>query len=139
MRPTIKITAAPISVDEVLRAVSSEAAGGAVCFVGTVRSSSDGFAVDSVEVESSEELAAADLERICASAAERYPLVGVSVAHRTGTVKVGEVIVAIAVSAVHRSEAFDGCRFIIDELKKTTPIWKKEIGPVDSRWSEAER
>lgn len=87
-----------------------------------------------MEVESSEELAKADLERISAAALERHRVERISVTHRTGALKVGDIIVVIAVSAAHRAEAFDACRFIIDELKKTTPIWKKEFGPDESRW-----
>jgi len=134
MRPVVRITDQPLSVDEVLAAVRSHEAGGTVCFIGTVRSTSDGLGVERMEVESSKELAESDLERICTVATERFPVVGISVAHRTGALKVGEVIVVIAVSAAHRTEAFDACRFIIDELKKTTPIWKKEFGPDEGRW-----
>lgn len=130
----IRITASPVSVDEVLASVRSDDAGCVVCFIGTVRSSSEGSAVERMEVESSEELAKADLERISAAALERYRVEGISVAHRTGALKVGDIIVVIAVSAAHRAEAFDACRFIIDELKKTTPIWKKEFGPDESHW-----
>ena len=90
--------------------------------------------MERMEIESSEELAKADLERISAAALERYGVEGVSVAHRIGALKVGEIIVVIAVSAAHRAEAFEACKFIIDELKKTTPIWKKEFGSEESRW-----
>ncbi len=134
MMPIVRIMSGPVSVDEVLAAVRSDEAGGIVCFIGTVRSSSDGSAVERIEVESSEELARTDLERICTLAAERFPVKGISVAHRTGSLKVGDVILVIAVSAAHREGAFDACRFIIDELKKSTPIWKKEFGPEESRW-----
>ncbi|MCU0860203.1 MAG: molybdenum cofactor biosynthesis protein MoaE [Thermoplasmata archaeon] len=134
MKPIVRITDKPISVDEVLESVRSHEVGGTVCFIGTVRSSTEGFGVERMEVESSLELALADLERICREAAERFPVAGISVAHRTGALKVGDVIVAIAVSGAHRGEAFEACRFIIDELKKTTPIWKKEFGSEENRW-----
>ena len=136
MKPSVRITEQPLSVDEVLAAVRSDEAGGVVCFIGTVRSSSEGFGVERIEVETSDELAVPDLERICTAASERFKVTRISVVHRKGALKVGEVIVAIAVSAPHRAEAFDACRFVIDELKKTTPIWKKEFGPSESRWVE---
>ena len=76
----------------------------------------------------------AELEQIRLEAIERFGLTSVQIAHRTGRLAVGESIVAIVCTAAHRAEAFDGCRYIIDELKKRASIWKKEIGENVERW-----
>lgn len=91
-----------------------------------------------MELEAATDLAEADLKRIAKESAKRFDLVKVAVHHRIGRLKVGDVIVVIAVSAPHRVDAFNACRFIIDELKKTTPIWKKEFSGSRHRWVEGE-
>lgn len=87
-----------------------------------------------MEIECAKALAKKDLERISAIAKRKFAVLKVAVSHRTGVMKVGDAIVAIAVSAKHRKEAFAACNYIITELKKTTPIWKKESGPSGQRW-----
>lgn len=139
MKPVIKVTNKPISIDRTLKMVAGPHAGGTVLFMGTVRDRSDGKAVSKMHIEAAKDLARADLARIANIAAEKYEVSGLSVVHRTGQLKVGEVIVAIAVSAPHRKEAFSACRFVIDELKKTTPIWKKELGRDAERWVAGRR
>jgi len=135
----VKISTQVISCDEVLGAVSSRKAGGTVMFVGTVRDNSDGMRINRVEIESAARLAKIDLERISGCAMKKFDILKVAVAHRVGVMRIGETIVAIAVSAAHRKDAFAASKFIIDELKKTTPIWKKESGPSGHRWVEGKR
>ncbi len=135
MAVQVRITTEHVSVERVLNWVSSGSAGGTVSFIGTVRNKSGGMKVTRMELEAATDLAEADLKRIVRESAKRYDLVRVAVHHRIGSLKVGDVIVVIAVSAPHRADAFEACRFIIDELKKTTPIWKKEIGPAGERWA----
>lgn len=107
-------------------------------FIGTVRNHSEGRKVSRMEVESAADLARRDLKRICEEARRKHRVSRISVAHRVGMLSVGDPIVVIAVSAPHREAAFSACKHIIDELKKTTPIWKKEFGPRGSRWVDSE-
>ncbi|MBU0684744.1 MAG: molybdenum cofactor biosynthesis protein MoaE [Candidatus Thermoplasmatota archaeon] len=132
----VKVTSRQVIVERVLRWVSSGSAGGTVSFIGTVRNKSDGMKVTRMELEAATDLAEADLKRIAKESAKRFDLVKVAVHHRIGRLKVGDVIVVIAVSAPHRVDAFNACRFVIDELKKTTPIWKKEFSGSRRRWVE---
>ena len=132
----VKVTSKQVSVERVLGWVSSGSAGGTVSFIGTVRNKSDGMKVTRMELEAATDLAEADLKRIAKESVKRFDLVKVAVHHRLGRLKVGDVIVVIAVSAPHRVDAFNACTFIIDELKKTTPIWKKEFSGSRHRWVE---
>jgi molybdopterin synthase catalytic subunit len=134
MTTQIRILPKRISAESLLRAVSSKEAGGTVLFLGTVRNRSGRSAVTEMHVESAQDLARRDLERISSEAVKKFKVTKIAVAHRVGSLKVGETIVGIAVSAPHRAEAFSACRFIIDELKRTTPIWKKERAGGKDRW-----
>lgn len=102
--------------------------------MGTVRGTSNGNKVTRMEAEAAVDMAKRDLKRISGEALRKHRVSKISVAHRIGKLRVGDAIVAIAVSAPHRKDAFAACKYIIDELKKTTPIWKKESGPRGSRW-----
>lgn len=115
-----------IDIDAVIRSVASDAAGAIDVFVGTTRNNAAGRSVRSLEYEAHETMALQEMERLSAEAMRRWELTAVSMVHRTGRVPAGEVSVVIAVSAPHRAEAFEACRFIIDTLKQTVPIWKKE-------------
>ncbi|MDD4163051.1 MAG: molybdenum cofactor biosynthesis protein MoaE [Methanothrix sp.] len=126
----IKITEEDISIDEMMKRARSKDAGATVTFLGTVRD--DG--IERMEVEAFGEAALAELEAIREEAMSRFGLKAAEVVHRTGTLAVGESIVAIVCSAGHREEAFSGCRYIIEELKKRAPIWKKEIARDGERW-----
>jgi len=139
MRPEVRITRRPVSVDAVIKATRSESAGGTVVFVGTVRNRSDGMRIKRLEIEAAEELARRDLARIAGAASKRFEVCKISVCHRIGNLMVGDVIIALAVSSPHRKDAFAACGFMIDELKKTTPIWKKECGRGKEIWVEPER
>jgi len=96
-------------------------------FIGTVRNATKGKAVIRLEFEAYEVMAVSEMEKIASQAAENWPVQKILIHHRTGILEVGEVPVIIAVSAAHRAAAFDACRFIIDTLKQTVPIWKKEF------------
>jgi molybdopterin synthase catalytic subunit len=105
-------------------------AGAVVSFLGTVRD--DG--IEMMELEAFRDAALQELESIRDEAVVRFGLKAVEVVHRVGLLSVGDNIVAIVCSAAHREEAFLGCRYIIEELKKRAPIWKKEIGENGERW-----
>ena len=139
MSADVSISKRPIPIDIVIRSVLCPSAGGTAIFVGTVRDRSDGMKVSRMRLEAAEDLAKRDLIRIGKAVDARFDICKMTVRHRVGEMKVGDVIVVIAISAPHRADAFSACRFVIDELKKSTPIWKKEIGGGRQRWVEAER
>jgi len=115
---------------------SSSAIGGIALFVGTTRDISKGKSVSKLEFEHYPGMAEKKLAEIRERAIREFSLIDVVIVHRIGTVPVGENIVLIAAAAVHRDEAFRACRFCIDELKRITPIWKKETSPDGEVWVE---
>jgi molybdopterin synthase catalytic subunit len=132
----IQLTDKPINPGDVLAQVGDDGSGGVVLFLGQTRDHSRGGKVVGLEYEAHESLALKQMEKIAAAARERWPVRAMAIVHRTGYLKVGEVSVAIAVACAHRGEAFEACRFAIDTLKKTVPIWKKEFRPDGSFWVE---
>lgn len=134
MKASVKISKRAISIPKVFESVASRSAGGTVIFIGTVRNASEGIKVTGMELESSLDMARRDLIRISELALKKFEIAKMTITHRIGKLEVGDVIVAIAVSAPHRKDAFRACQFVIDELKKTTPIWKKEFSGSSHRW-----
>jgi molybdopterin synthase catalytic subunit len=126
----IEITETEISLDEMVKRARSKDAGAMVTFIGSVRD--DG--IEKLEVEAFRDAAQAELQAIREEAMSRFCLTAAEVVHRIGCLPVGESIVAIVCSAAHREEAFSGCRYIIEELKRRAPIWKKEMGEKGERW-----
>jgi len=126
----IEITEQDFSLDEMIKNAKRTDAGAVVTFLGTVRD--DG--IEMMELESFRESALQELESIRGEAVARFGLKSAEIVHRIGLLSVGDNIVAIVCSAAHRDEAFLGCRYIIEELKKRAPIWKKEIGENGERW-----
>ena len=124
----------PLSLDEVVAAVSGPGRGGVVTFTGAIRDQSQGRTVDHLEYEAYGPMAEAVLAKICAEVEARWPGARAAVTHRTGHLQVGEVAVAIAVAAPHRAEAFAGCRHMIERLKEDVPIWKREVFTDGSEW-----
>lgn len=114
-----------IDPGEVIAAVQAPSHGGIASFVGLVRDHHGGRQVVRLEYSAYEAMAEAEMARIVAEAAERWAA-KVAVRHRVGSLEVGEVAVAIAASAPHRGAAFEACRYVIEELKRRVPIWKKE-------------
>ncbi len=134
MTTKIDIVTAPIDVAAVLAAVAHPGAGAATQFIGTTRDNADGKRVLGLEYEAYRPMALAVMEKIAADAASRWALLGVAMVHRIGPVDVGEASVVIAVSSAHRAEAFEACRYLIDTLKSTAPIWKKERFDDGTAW-----
>jgi molybdopterin synthase catalytic subunit len=116
----------PLEVSEVIDAVSDRAAGGLDVFVGTVRDHDDEHDVTGLEY-SAHPSALARLQEVAASVAERFDVVALAAVHRVGSLAIGDVAVVVATSAVHRAEAFEASRALIDELKDTVPIWKHQL------------
>jgi len=115
----------------------SPESGGIDVFIGTVRNATKGKPVIRLEFEAYEPMAIAEMGKIAKQAFEKWPVQKILIHHRTGVLDVGEIPVIIAVSAAHRAAAFDACRFIIDTLKQTVPIWKKEIFQDGEVWVAA--
>ncbi len=120
----IEITEDDFSIDEAVRRAKRPDVGAIVTFVGTVRDDN----IDRMELEAYREAALPELELIRDEAEARFRLKSVEIIHRVGSLSVGDNIVLIVVSAGHRKEAFEGCSYILEELKKRAPVWKKEIG-----------
>jgi molybdopterin synthase catalytic subunit len=134
-RITVGIREGSLSVDEALEAVAASDAGGTVVFLGTVRDHSDQMdRVQRLEYSAYREMAEKVLREVAEEAARRWPLGGVAVFHAVGDLSIGDPTVVVACSSGHRGEAFEACRFVIDEVKAKTPIWKKEVGPAGERW-----
>ena len=126
----------PIDVVDLVAAVSDPAAGATATFLGLTRNHNSGRVVTLLEYEAYAGMAEQEMERIGLEATRRWAIHKIAVVHRTGPVPVGEASVAIAVSAAHRKEAFAACEFMIDRLKETVPIWKKEYFEGGDVWIE---
>jgi molybdopterin synthase catalytic subunit len=133
-RVTVLLTGERLSLDAAFAAVVAPACGGTALFVGTTRSPNQGREVEELEYEAYQELARPAMERVGRGVAARHGLGAVYLAHRVGVVPQAEPSVIVAAAAPHRDEALTGCRELIDELKRTVPIWKKERWTGGGRW-----
>jgi molybdopterin synthase catalytic subunit len=122
----VRVTEEEIGLEQAVAFVGDPGAGGTCVFLGTVREHSEAGVVTGLTYEAWEELAVRRLEELGDELFERWPLRRVALVHRLGDLAVGDVSVAIAVSAGHRAEAFEACRHAIERLKQDVPIWKKE-------------
>ena len=120
------ITIEPIDPSTVVERVGAPEDGAVALFLGTVRNRNEGRPVGGMEYEGYAEMAREQLAAIVAEAAARAGTDRVAAVHRLGELAIGEVSVAIAVSAPHRAEAFDASRYVIEEIKKRLPVWKRE-------------
>jgi molybdopterin synthase catalytic subunit len=137
LRRRILVWEGPIDAGALAEEVGDPEAGAVVVFLGTVRSHSPGKqGVTHLEYEAYREQAELKIGEIVDEAEERWPLVKLVVEHRVGTVELSEASVGVAVSSAHRAEAFEAARYVIDELKKRAPIWKKEHWSGGGEWSE---
>ena len=121
-------------VEAAVGSVTAPDAGGTVVFVGTVRDHCDLGPVDRLEYTAYDEMAEKVLVEIASEASEKWSLAGVAIEHGFGPRSVGDVTFVVACAASHRDEAFEACRYVVDETKARVPIWKKEIGPWGERW-----
>lgn len=131
---TGRIRASELSLDELLREVAHPGAGAIATFLGVVRNVNEGRPVTLLEYQAYVTMAEAELDRIVREIEREVPQARVATTHRVGTLAVGDVAVACAASAPHRSEAFRACRLLIDRLKARLPIWKREHGPDGPYW-----
>ncbi|MFB3905506.1 MAG: molybdenum cofactor biosynthesis protein MoaE [Acidobacteriota bacterium] len=121
---------------ELLAGVTCPGAGAIVTFEGIVRAESHGKRVTHLYYEAFPEMALPEMEKIEAEARKRWPLQALVLVHRTGRVETGETSVLIGVASGHRAEAFEACRFVIDSVKTTVPIWKREHYTDGAVWIE---
>jgi molybdopterin synthase catalytic subunit len=122
----IRLTSDPINYGELTESVRSTASGAVVLFLGTVRDLTEGRRTVALDYDAYGPMAEAKLHELEMDARDRWPIDQVAIVHRTGRLELGEISVAVAVSCPHRQDAFDAARFLIDTLKITVPIWKKE-------------
>jgi len=123
----IEVTAEPLSERALAQAVEDPGAGALALFSGVVRDQTGGRRVKFLEYEAHGPMALAKMREIARAIRTRWPMISrIALVHRIGRLEIGESSVMIAVSSPHRAEAFDACRFAIDTLKETVPIWKKE-------------
>jgi molybdopterin synthase catalytic subunit len=121
-----RLTDEPIDFAALTEAVRSNQSGAVVLFLGTVREMTDGRRTTALDYEAFGPMAESKLGEIEAEACRRWPLDRVAIVHRVGRLELGEISVAVTVSSAHRAEAFEAARYVIDTLKATVPIWKKE-------------
>lgn len=126
-----------IDLNEAYSFLGTPEAGAVNLFVGTVRNHAKGKAVLQLDFEAYEPMAVKQMQKIAAQALEKWPLYKIAMIHATGSKQPGEPVVVIGVSSAHREASFEACRFLIDELKKTVPIWKKEYYQDNSVWVNA--
>ncbi|HEX7707141.1 MAG TPA: molybdenum cofactor biosynthesis protein MoaE [Thermoanaerobaculia bacterium] len=108
--------------------------GACVVFEGVVREQHEGKAVESIFYDAYRPMAEREIEKIRLEVEREFPSVAAGVLHRLGHLAVGEVSIAIVATSPHRAEAFAACRMMIDRIKETVPIWKKERGPDGEEW-----
>jgi molybdopterin synthase catalytic subunit len=128
----------PIDVRALIRHVRAPSDGAIVTFDGFVRNQSHNRPTLYLDYEAYESMALAKMREIGAQLHEKFAIHGAAIVHRLGRLEIGETSVFIAVSAPHRAAAFDACRFAIDKLKRTVPIWKKEYFEDGAVWADGE-
>ena len=121
------LTRDPLSVERLLAEVSAPERGGTCVFLGTVRNGPKEQGVTAIEYSAYEAMVEAEFGRLLADAGQRWPDTRISVRHRLGVIPSGDASIAIAAAAPHRAEAFEACRFVIEEVKRRIPVWKKEL------------
>jgi len=136
MGSMILVTNDDFSVDEVLRKIRNKRTGAIVSFVGVVREDDSGRKIKALEMETYKGMVEKELSDLRDKAMKKFNLEEVTIIHRVGSLSPGDNIVLIAVASGHRKEAFAGAEFLIDELKKVVPLWKKEILEDGEVWVE---
>ncbi len=126
-----------IDLNLAYKQLNHNSSGGICLFVGTVRDHTNKKEVNSLEFEAYAPMAIKEMEKLISRANEEWPLNKVVIQHVVGKKEIGEPVVVIGASAAHRDAAFASCRFLIDELKKTVPIWKREVFIDESVWVSA--
>jgi len=134
-----EITREPLDVGAIARRVVPETCGAIVTLDGFVRQYTKGRETLYLEYEGYEPMALKEMEKLIARAREQFEIAHVSIVHRLGKIEIGETSVVISVAAPHRRSAFEACEWLIKELKRTVPIWKKEVYSDGENWVEGEK
>jgi len=137
MNTQIHLSNQPLNIQTCIDWVMAPGCGGIDVFIGTVRNATQGKRVLKLEFEAYEKMAITEMQKLADKAVQQWAIQRIAIHHRTGVLEVGEVPVIIAVAAAHRDAAFEACRFLIDTLKQTVPIWKKEIFEDGEVWVSA--
>jgi MoaE-MoaD fusion protein len=133
-----EVTTEPLDARRLEKAVAHSRAGAICTFTGIVRDTSRGRSVTHLEYEAFAEMATAQMRRIADEIGKKWPEARVAMMHRTGRLEIGDASVVVSVSAPHRAEAIEACRWGIDRLKESVPIWKKEHASDGTYWIEGE-
>jgi molybdopterin synthase catalytic subunit len=129
-----RVTHQPLNLQELVDYVTDPGAGAIATFIGTTRNNNEGRKVMALDYDSYPEMAEKELKRIGDDASKNWQICRMAIAHRVGPVQITQASVMIAVSSAHREAAFAACRFAIEEIKKTVPIWKKELYEGGELW-----
>lgn len=132
----IRVSPEALTTDEAVSAVASPSAGAIDVFLGVVRNENLGREVAHLEYDAYPAMAERVMRQIGDEARERFELRGVCMLHRTGHLEIGETSLVVAVSAAHRAVSFEACRWIVDEVKRRVPVWKKEVWGDGEEWIE---
>lgn len=130
----IYLTDGVIDAQALVRRVMRPSDGAYVLFEGVVRNHHEGHAVESIFYDAYRPMAEKEIDKIVRDVAGEFPDVAMAVIHRLGQLIVGDTSIAIVCSSPHRAESFEACRTLIDRIKQTVPIWKKEKGPGGEEW-----
>lgn len=133
----LKISSEPLDIISCIGKVKNLQCGGMDIFIGTIRNKTKEKKVVRLEYEAYEPMALKEMKKIAEYALQLWPVENILIHHRVGVLKTGDIAVIVAVSAPHREAAFDACRYAIDTLKKTVPIWKKEVFEDGEEWVAA--
>jgi molybdopterin synthase catalytic subunit len=128
------LTDDPIDAQSLIRSVLRRSDGAYVLFEGVVRDHHEGKAVESIFYDAYRPMAEKEMDEIVREIGQRFPDTAIAVVHRLGHLVVGDSSIAIVAASPHRAEAFDAARMMIDRIKETVPIWKKERGPGGEEW-----
>jgi len=128
------LTDDPIDAAALVRLVIRPSDGAYVLFEGVVRNSNEGKQVESIFYDAYRPMAEKEIGKIVDEVQRQFPDVAIGIAHRLGNLAVGESSIAIVCASPHRGESFAACRMLIDRIKQTVPIWKKERGPNGEEW-----
>ena len=132
----IRVTDEILSGDEAARAVESPAAGAINVFLGVVRNNNLGREVSHLVYDAYPEMAEKVMRQVAVEAQGRFSLEEVAILHRTGRLEIGETSLVVAVSCGHRAESFEAGHWLVDEIKKRVPVWKKEVWSDGEEWIE---
>ena len=128
------LTDGPIDTPALVRSTMRRSDGACVVFEGVVRDHHAGKSVESIFYDAYRPMAEKEMAKIIREIEERYPVVKMSVVHRLGNLAVGDVSIAIVCTSPHRAESYEASKLLIDRIKQTVPIWKKERGPGGEEW-----